>query len=98
MKNTSNEINKALQTKDVEEQKRYLFSYQSIVRKALACNENITTEIANHLAFDKTLNVSFVALQNKHCTVKRDLPEKEIQHRCIVCKEDITNPAKCLTC
>lgn len=56
------------------------------VRRALAKNRNISTDIANILAKDPVLNVSFVAIQNPNCTIRRDFSSN--LPRCVVCPKN----------
>ena len=57
------------------------------VRRAVARNMNISTEVANNLATDPVLNVSYMALQNPKSTVLRNLCEKSITF-CVMCEKD----------
>jgi len=63
-----------------------LLSPEMLVRRAILRNSNITTEIANLLAFDVTENVSYMAQKHDKCTVNRtfDLPVS----MCVKCKVD----------
>ncbi|PKI80150.1 hypothetical protein CP960_11035 [Malaciobacter halophilus] len=58
-----------------------------IVRRVVAKNRNINSYIANNLATDPVLNVSYIALKNPNCTIKRDLHENELV-KCVVCDKD----------
>ena len=66
--------------------KLLLLSPEMLVRRAILRNKNITTEIANLLAFDVTENVSYMAMNHSKCTVDRtfDLPVSN----CVKCKVD----------
>jgi len=63
-----------------------LLSPEMLVRRAILRNQNITTEIANLLAFDVTENVSYMAMKHSKCTVQRtfDSPVS----KCVKCKVD----------
>lgn len=57
------------------------------VRRAVARNNNISSQIANSLAFDPVLNVSFMALKNPKSTVSRDFCDMCISD-CVQCEKD----------
>lgn len=57
------------------------------VRRAVARNNNITTQIANKLAVDPVLNVSYMALKNAKTTEKRDFTKIDLTV-CITCEKD----------
>ena len=65
------------------------------IRKALAQNLNTPREILNKLAYDPVMNVSYVAVQNPNCTVKREFSQTD--HPCFTCKEDESSSA-CQNC
>ncbi len=60
------------------------------VRRAVARNTNITTEIANKLVNDPVLNVSFMASKNPKASIKKDFDENSLNH-CVLCEEDERN-------
>ncbi len=72
-----------------------LLSPEMLVRRAILRNQNITTEMANLLAFDVTENVSYMATTHRKCTVKRTF--KEPVSMCVQCKVD-ERKISCETC
>lgn len=56
------------------------------VRRAVARNKNITEKIANKLANDPVLNVSYMASLNPNCTNKREF--NSTLDGCVICEED----------
>jgi len=79
------EVNKALNTTDLTVLKQLLNSKSVGVRRALAQNNSINSEIANCLAYDPVLNVSYIATLNQNCTVKREFNENDLKHKCVIC-------------
>lgn len=57
------------------------------VRRAVARNINITTEIADKLVLDPVLNVSYMASKNPKATLKREF-DKDTLNYCVLCEED----------
>lgn len=57
------------------------------VRRAVARNTSITTEIANNLSQDPVLNVSYMAVKNYKSTHKRNFSYTHIS-TCIKCEID----------
>jgi len=57
------------------------------VRRAVARNIHICTEVANELVHDPVLNVSYMAFQNPNSTLSRNFCEKIITS-CVVCEKD----------
>lgn len=57
------------------------------VRRAVARNKNISSTIADVLAYDPVLNVSFMALKNPKSTVNRDLCD-DCFSICVLCEKD----------
>ncbi len=66
------------------------------VRRAVARNLNISTQVANTLVTDPVLNVSYMALKNPKSTVNRDLCNRSIVG-CVVCEKD-ERELDCTTC
>ena len=66
------------------------------VRRVVARNSNITTIIANRLAVDPVLNVSYMAIQNKKCTSKRDFSHLTLPD-CVMCEKD-EQSLDCVVC
>ncbi len=56
------------------------------VRRIIAKNRNVSKGIVNILARDPVLNVSYIAVNNPNCDIKRDF--RSISHPCITCSED----------
>lgn len=73
-------------TCQIELKSLHLSQYMN-VRRAVARNKNICTEVANTLAVDPVLNVSYMALQNPKSTITRDLCEDSIT-LCVMCEKD----------
>ena len=88
----------AKNTKDVLMQKDFAKSSEMFIRKALATNPFISTEIANMLAYDKAVNVCYEAVQNKNCTIRREFMNTDMNHRCIVCRDVLDDVTKCQRC
>ena len=61
-------------------------SPEMLVRRAILRNKNITTELANFLAFDATENVSYMAINHAKCTVSRSFDQPVSM--CVKCKVD----------
>ncbi len=57
------------------------------VRRAVARNSNITNKIANILAEDPVLNVSYMALKNIKSTISRDFSYLKLTP-CVTCEKD----------
>lgn len=93
VKSQIEKISLALNTSDVNIMDELKFDVSTNVRRALAKNRNTPGRIINRLAFDPALNVSFIALQNRNCTVQRDLRECA-NHPCVSC----TNSESSLNC
>ncbi|MFV0564161.1 hypothetical protein [Malaciobacter mytili] len=77
----------AKNSKDLSSLKPLLNTKSMIVRRALARNEHIDESMANILAFDPVLNVSYMALNNPKSTVKREIPPSNLT-KCVVCQKD----------
>lgn len=57
------------------------------VRRAVARNTSITSEIADKLSVDPVLNVSYMALKNTKSTILRDFSHLKLA-ACILCEKD----------
>lgn len=66
------------------------------VRRAVARNFSITSKIANNLAVDPVLNVSYMALKNSKSTLTRDFSYLSLS-ACILCEKD-ERQLDCTTC
>lgn len=91
-------IELAKNTTDSFMQKDFAKSSEMFIRKALASNPFISTEIVNKLAFDKTVNVCYAAIQNKNCTISRSFRAEDIKHKCIRCTDVLNDITKCQRC
>lgn len=78
----------SLHTTDIEEQKLLLKSPYSNIRRNLALNPNVPTDIINELCEDPVVNVSFIATQHKNSTIKRTFRKEDSTHKCITCDLD----------
>ncbi len=87
----------SLNTRDYNIQKMLSDCNTLEIRRNLAKNTNLNSDIANILACDTTVNVSYVATKNRNCTVKREFNTYDINHRCIICETD-THYTKCSSC
>jgi hypothetical protein len=58
-------------------------SASSKIRRAVARNINTPKDVLNELAYDPVLNVSYKAMENPNCSIKREIDE-EI-HPCVSC-------------
>lgn len=79
----------------IELKSLHLSQYMN-VRRAVARNTNICTQVANTLAYDPVLNVSYMALKNPKSTVKRSFDKKNITF-CVICEND-ERTLNCLEC
>ena len=85
MKNKSFEelLSSAINSSDVNILTVLMRSPSSKIRRAVARNRSTPSSVLNVLAYDPVMNVSFKALNNPNCSVKRDIT-KEI-HPCVKC-------------
>lgn len=81
----------------IDEQKRLSSHPSLIVRRALAKNQTIHSEIANKLLFDITVNVSYAASKNRNCTKERNFRDDDKVHPCVICEKDELN-IDCTSC
>ncbi|AXH13638.1 hypothetical protein CRU99_04850 [Malaciobacter mytili] len=77
----------AKNSKDLSSLKPLLNTKSMIVRRALARNEHIDESMANILAFDPVLNVSYMATKNPNCTKIRDFSQYKLSN-CVLCEKD----------
>ncbi|WP_072680446.1 hypothetical protein [Arcobacter sp. LA11] len=91
------DLDLAKNTRDVNIQKRFLKSYSLGIRKALAKNPFLNSDIANNLLFDTSSNVSFQASKNNNCTKQRDFISEILDNKCVVCDLDLI-PLNCDNC
>lgn len=69
----------------------------SNVRRCVAKNKKSSRSIIDYLAYDPVLNVSYAALKNRICSVKRELPNSI--SRCVTCpKDEATYYYECKKC
>ena len=66
------------------------------VRRAVARNHNICTQVANRLSIDPVLNVSYMALKNPKSTIQRDFCTTNITD-CVMCEKD-ERKIDCVVC
>lgn len=76
-------ILKAQKESDIKQLKRLSKNQYSNVRRCVAKNLNTNTDILNLLALDPVKNVSYAALKNIKCTIKRDL--SYFSEKCVLC-------------
>lgn len=95
-KSLNEKLDKAINGSNLHELKELMEESTMIVRRALAKNINISTEIANALAFDPVLNVSYMAVKNPRCTIKRVFEECNLVN-CVICNKD-ERQLECSSC
>jgi len=83
-------------SENLDELKTLVDCESMLVRRAIARNKNIDEEIANLLAFDPVLNVSYMASNNPNCTQKRDFSNYSLVG-CVVCDKD-ERELNCVEC
>lgn len=71
-------------------------SPEMLVRRAILRNKNITTEMANLLAFDVTENVSYMAMKHSKCTIEGRIFVEPVS-KCVQCQVDERN-VSCESC
>ncbi|XPV68538.1 MAG: hypothetical protein ACNI25_14705 [Halarcobacter sp.] len=91
------ELHIAMNSSNIKELKKLVNAKNLNVRRALAKNSAIDSEIANKLASDPVLNVSYIASQHEKCTIKRPFDEESINHQCIQCTIN-ENLLDCIAC
>lgn len=85
----SKSLNELLQLafgSDVEVLEELAKSRYVNVRRAVAKNSRISTDIANLLVKDPVLNVCYMASKNPKCSLKRDF--SHINDKCVLCTKD----------
>ena len=80
-------LERAKSSSNLDELKKLVSETSMIVRRAIARNTNISSDIANSLAFDPVLNVSYMAVKNPKCTITRSFEEKNLIN-CVTCEKD----------
>ncbi|MGB5867807.1 MAG: hypothetical protein WBG69_08075 [Arcobacteraceae bacterium] len=82
----SEKLDLAIETTEQALLEMLLLSPESLVRRAILRNKNVTTDIANRLSYDVTANVSYVASKHHKCTTQRSF--KTPVSKCVRCKLD----------
>lgn len=95
-KSLNEKLDRAINSSNLQELKTLVAENTMIIRRALAKNINISADIANALAFDPVLNVSYAAVNNPRCTVKRVFEECNLVS-CVVCDKD-ERQLDCVNC
>lgn len=91
------EINTALNSTDLNVLKKLASSKSISVRRSLAQNSALPTEIVNSLALDPVMNVSYIATLHERCTIKRKFRAIDLAHKCVICTVD-ERELKCTEC
>ena len=91
----NDKITLASTTKDIAILKELMKNECFYIRRSVAKNNFTPKEILNTLAFDPVMNVSYVAVNNKNCTIKREFNEDI--HPCVRCLKDENSP-ECRDC
>ncbi|RXJ68468.1 hypothetical protein CRV08_06455 [Halarcobacter ebronensis] len=81
------QLSKAIESNSLEELHILHLSRYMNVRRAVARNSNINTEIANKLLMDPVMNVSYMASLHPKCTNERVFPEEHLTS-CVMCERD----------
>jgi hypothetical protein len=81
------QLDTAIESKDISELEILHESSYMNVRRAVARNRNINSEIANTLARDPVVNVAYMALKNPNCTITREFSHEEMCE-CVRCEKD----------
>lgn len=82
-------ILRAQESKDVNELIELSRNPYANVRRCVAKNRNTPRQILNSLAYDPVSNVSYAALKNLNCTVKRDM--SVFTNKCVLCPKNEAN-------
>lgn len=82
------QLERAILSNSLDELRNLHTSQYMNVRRAVAKNKHIDSEIANILALDPVLNVSYMASLNPNCNIQRNFFENGNLHVCVVCEED----------
>ena len=72
MINIDEELNLAINSSDISILHKLKRNVNTVVRRALATNVHTPKEILDTLAYDPVLNVSYMAIQNPSCSIKRE--------------------------
>lgn len=80
-----NELYLALNSTDLTILRKLTNSRDVNVRRCLAKNNYIDTNIADSLVLDPVLNVSYIASLHKNCSLKRRFKPYHIAHQCVQC-------------
>lgn len=92
-------VRNAINTKDLEVIENLAKSPYVNVRAAIAENNYTPREIVDLLAKDPVSNVVYVALNNKKCSVNREMNKNDIKHKCVICNKDrLTMVDNCINC
>ncbi|XOB62225.1 hypothetical protein ACMC56_00095 [Campylobacterota bacterium DY0563] len=81
------QLERAIESNDLRELWILHKSPSMNVRRAVAKNINIDSKIANNLAMDPVLNVSYIASKHPKCETKRDFCPSIIS-ACVECMKD----------
>ncbi len=79
-------IDLAKSSSDVSVLKGLSSSVNTLVRRAVARNEHTPIETLELLCKDPVLNVSYMAFQNRNCSLYRDFSGYD--HPCVQCAKD----------
>ncbi|QDF27527.1 hypothetical protein [Halarcobacter anaerophilus] len=90
------QLNRAFESDNIDELRSLHESPDMNIRRAVAKNSNIDSDIANDLLYDPVLNVSYMASLNPKCTISRNFCNVKLT-KCVVCKKDERN-LDCLEC
>ena len=82
-------ILRAQETRDPKELTELSRNQYTNVRRCVAKNRNTPRDILNRLAYDPVSNVSYAALKNVNCTVKRDM--SVFTNKCVLCPKNEAN-------
>ena len=91
-------VKEAVQTSNPQVLSTLAENQYMLVRRAVAKNRNTDSSTLTKLSYDKTLNVSWAALQNSNCRSNREL-ENYFFHPCVECnKDEISMLTACDNC
>ncbi|QKJ22664.1 hypothetical protein [Poseidonibacter lekithochrous] len=87
----------AQRTNDIELLKKLSRSQYTNVRRVVSKNSKTPKEIIDKLAYDPVQNVSYTALMNYKCSIKRDM--SVFVQKCVLCsKNEATYKTECRKC
>lgn len=89
-------LDRAINSTDINELKELVHEKAMIIRRAIARNLHVSSDIVNALAYDPVLNVSYMAINNPRCTVKRSFDVSSLVN-CVVCEKD-ERKLDCINC